>query len=167
MAAGKSFLNLFAYTGSATAYAIDGGAKATTSVDISANYLDWAQRNLDLNGFGGVHHQMVREDVMEWVDSPVRQHGGFDLIFLDPPTFSRSKRMQTEFEVQRDHPALIASAARLLAEDGVLIFSTNFRKFKLQNERLGQLHIEDITRKTVPRDFERRPKIHQCWKITK
>ena len=122
LAAGKSFLNLFAYTGSATAYAIDGGARATTSVDISSNYLDWAKRNLDLNGFGGIHHQLVREDVMEWVDSPVRQPGGFGLIFLDPPTFSRSKRMQTEFEVQLDHPALFASAGRLLEEDGVLIF---------------------------------------------
>ena len=167
LAAGKSFLNLFSYTGSATAYAIDGGARATTSVDISSTYLDWAQRNLDLNGFAGVHHQLVREDVMEWIDSPVRQPGGFDLVFLDPPTFSRSKRMQTEFEVQRDHPALIISAARLLEDRGVLLFSTNFRKFKLQAERLGGLNIEDITRKTVPRDFARRPKIHQCWKITK
>ena len=97
----------------------------------------------------------------------MRQPGGYGLIFLDPPTFSRSKRMQTEFEEQRDHPALIASAGRLLEEDGVLIFSTNFRKFKLQEERLAGFQIEEITRKTVPRDFERRPKIHQCWKITK
>ena len=165
LAGGKRFLNLFSYTGSATACAIAGGATATTSVDISATYLDWARRNLDLNGFRGARHQLVRDDAQAWLGSPVRQPNSFDLIFLDPPTFSRSKRMQTELEVQRDHPALIAAAMRLLSPGGELLFSTNFRKFRLQRERLGAFAVEEITRQTVPRDFERRPKIHQCWRV--
>ena len=167
LAAGKRFLNLFSYTGSATVYAIKGGATATTSVDISGPYLEWARRNLALNGLGGVQHQLVREDVMEWIDSPVREEGSFGLIFLDPPTYSRSKRMQTNLDIQRDHPALIRSAARLLQPGGVLLFSTNYRKFSLQTERLTGLQVEEITRKTIPRDFARTPKIHQCWKIAR
>ena len=107
----------------------------------------------------------MRDDAQAWLGSPVRQPNSFDLIFLDPPTFSRSKRMQTELEVQRDHPALIAAAMRLLSPGGELLLATNFRKFRLQRERLGAFAVEEITRQTVPRDFERRPKIHQCWRV--
>jgi 23S rRNA (guanine2445-N2)-methyltransferase / 23S rRNA (guanine2069-N7)-methyltransferase len=163
MAAGKSFLNLFAYTGAATVYAAAGGARATTTVDLSSVYLDWAKRNLALNGFSGPQHEFVRADCLEWLQ---RERRRFDLIFLDPPTFSTSKRMDATFDVQRDHVPLLQAAAGLLAADGVLIFSNNNRRFKMDREALPELEIEDISRRTIPRDFERNPRIHNCWRIT-
>jgi 23S rRNA (guanine2445-N2)-methyltransferase / 23S rRNA (guanine2069-N7)-methyltransferase len=163
LAAGKHFLNLFAYTGAATVYAAAGGARATTTVDLSQVYLDWAQRNLALNGFSGAQHEFVRADCLEWLQ---RERRRFDLIFLDPPTFSTSKRMDATFDVQRDHGPLLRAAAGLLAPGGVLIFSNNNRRFKMDREALPELLIEEITRQTLPRDFERNPRIHNCWRIT-
>ncbi len=159
---GKCFLNLFAYTGTATVYAAAGGARSTTTVDLSPVYLDWAKRNLALNGFSGPQHEFVRADCLEWLQ---RERRRFDLVFLDPPTFSTSKRMEATFDVQRDHVPLLRTAATLLAPDGVLIFSNNNRRFKMDHEALPELQIEDISRRTIPRDFERNPRIHNCWRI--
>jgi len=163
MAPGRRFLNLFAYTGTATLYAAAGGARSTTTVDLSSTYLEWAQRNLTLNGFPAERHEFVRADCLEWLQ---RQRRQFDLIFLDPPTFSTSKRMQETFDVQRDHVPLLRAAARLLAPGGLLVFSNNNRRFRIDLEALPELQIEEITKQTIPRDFQRNPRIHNCWKIT-
>ncbi|MCR4331982.1 MAG: bifunctional 23S rRNA (guanine(2069)-N(7))-methyltransferase RlmK/23S rRNA (guanine(2445)-N(2))-methyltransferase RlmL [Sulfuricaulis sp.] len=165
LAKGKHFLNLFGYTGTATVHAGLGGAASTTTVDMSYTYLDWAQRNFELNGMRGKNHELVQADVLVWLkQNHARRYG---LIFLDPPTFSRSKRMDDMFDVQRDHVALIADAAALLEPDGILVFSTNLRRFKIDREALSPLTAEDITRKTIPQDFERNPKIHQCFRISR
>lgn len=164
MAAGKRFLNLFCYTGAATVYAALGGARATVSVDLSATYLEWAGRNLDLNGIRGAKHRLEQADCREWIS---RCKDRFDLIFLDPPTFSNSKRMRGTFDVQRDHAGLINDTAKLLAPGGTLIFSTNRLKFKMESGALAGLLAEDITEKTIPRDFERNRRVHSCWKIVR
>jgi 23S rRNA (guanine2445-N2)-methyltransferase / 23S rRNA (guanine2069-N7)-methyltransferase len=167
LAKGRRFLNLFAYTGTASVYAALGGASATTTVDMSNTYLDWARRNLELNGIRGPRHELLRADCTEWLAQAQREGRRYGLIFLDPPTFSNSKFMAESFDVQRDHVALIQGAAALLEADGVLIFSNNFRRFRLDTAALAGLHlaVEDISRATLPRDFERNPKIHRCWKI--
>ncbi len=164
LAAGKRFLNLFAYSGAASVHAALGGATSTLTVDMSQTYLDWAKKNLALNGFSEGSHQVLRADCLEWLG---RGKGEFDLIFLDPPTFSNSKRMDGTFDVQRDHVDLLRKTAARLAEGGLLIFSNNNRRFKMDIEALPELVIEDISRKTIPRDFERNPRIHNCWKISK
>ena len=164
LAAGKRFLNLFGYTGAATVHAVLGGAARTTTVDSSVTYLDWARRNLELNGFHSPRHELIRADCRQWL---IWTHDRYDLIFLDPPTFSNSKRLEGTFDVQRDHVELIRQTLRLLAPDGVLIFSTNARKFRLDTEALSDLHIEDWSLRTLPPDFARDPKIHQCWRLTR
>ncbi len=162
----KRFLNLFAYTGSATVHAAVGGAKSTTTVDMSNTYLQWAKNNLALNPNAG-EHEFVQADCLEWLanqaSQPESQH--YDLIFLDPPTFSNSKRMDDVFDIQIDHVQLIKNAVSLLTPEGVLYFSTNFRRFKIDNEALSEYDVHDITAKTIPEDFSRNPKIHYCWKI--
>ena len=163
MSKGKSFLNLFGYTGTATVHAAKGGAVSTSTVDMSKTYIDWAKKNLALNGFTGPNHEFIQADCLEWLASEKRR---FDLIFLDPPTFSNSKRMDETFDVQRDHVELLRMAAKLLNRGGDLIFSNNNRKFKMDIDSLSDLKIEDITQKTIPKDFERNPRIHNCWKIT-
>lgn len=165
-ALGKRFLNLFAYTGAATVHAAVGGAASTTTVDMSHTYLNWAKNNLALNNVAG-QHTFIQADCVEWLAKEAghpycRQ---FDLIFLDPPTFSNSKRMDAVFDVQTDHVRLIHQAARLLAPGGVLYFSTNFRRFKLDGDALSDLHIDDISAATIPEDFARNARIHYCWKI--
>jgi 23S rRNA (guanine2445-N2)-methyltransferase / 23S rRNA (guanine2069-N7)-methyltransferase len=162
-ARGRRFLNLFCYTGAATVCAAAGGAVSTTSVDLSRTYLDWARRNLDINGFRGDAHRLVQEDCLAWLaeDDGAR----YDLAFLDPPTFSRSKRMARDFDVQRDHVPLVRQAVGRLAPDGLLLFSTNFRKFRLDAEGLAGLAVRDITRRTIPRDFARDARIHHCFEI--
>jgi 23S rRNA (guanine2445-N2)-methyltransferase / 23S rRNA (guanine2069-N7)-methyltransferase len=162
---GGRFLNLFAYTGTASVYAAAGGAASTTTVDMSSVYLDWARRNMMLNGFAeGRAHRFVRADCLAWLATPRPER--FHLIFMDPPTFSNSKRMgEHTFEVQRDHADLIQAAARLLARNGVLLFSNNFRHFKMNRHRLAGLTVEDITHATIPPDFQRNPRIHTCWRI--
>ena len=164
LAPGRRFLNLFGYTGAATVHAAKGGAVCTTTVDMSKTYLDWARRNLALNGIEGRAHELIQADCTQWL-AEQRGRRGYGLIFLDPPTFSNSKRMQESFDVQRDHVALIQAAVDLLEPDGVLIFSNNARKFKMDMAALDGLAIEDITRATLPRDFERNPRIHNCWRI--
>ncbi len=164
LAEDKHFLNLFAYTGTATVHAAVGGARSTTTVDMSHTYLDWARRNLELNDIKGYRHELVQADCLAWLeDEADRGELKFDLIFLDPPTFSNSKRMGDVFDVQKDHVVLLRKTASLLKPDGVLIFSTNFRKFKLALEILEDFAVEDISAKTIPKDFERNPRIHYCW----
>jgi 23S rRNA (guanine2445-N2)-methyltransferase / 23S rRNA (guanine2069-N7)-methyltransferase len=167
LATRKRFLNLFAYTGSATVYAAAGGARATTTVDMSATYLDWAQENLAVNGVSGAQHEFIQADCISWLKTAVAERRTFDLIFLDPPTFSNSKRMDDILDVQRDHAALIDRCMALLAPAGLLVFSTNAQKFKLDPGIAGQYALRDITRATLPKDFERNPKIHQCYELEK
>ena len=162
LAKGKRFLNLFCYTGVATVHAAAGGASSTTSVDMSRTYVDWAKRNLAINGLRG-EHAFVQEDCLAWLAEG--SGGPWDLIFLDPPTFSNSKRMDREFDVQRDHVDLIQATLKRLAPGGLLLFSTNFRKFKLDREALAGLEIRDITKGTVPFDFSRDAKVHACFEI--
>jgi 23S rRNA (guanine2445-N2)-methyltransferase / 23S rRNA (guanine2069-N7)-methyltransferase len=169
MAKGKRFLNLFAYTGSASVYAASGGALSTTTVDMSNTYIDWAKRNMAINHFAGPEHVFERDDVLNWLHeqsarTPRRQ---FDLIFVDPPTFSRSKRMEDSFEVQRDHVKLLESVATLLAPGGAIVFSNNYTRFKLDMHGMREFAVEDISRATLPKDFERNPKIHQCFLISR
>lgn len=161
-AAGRRFLNLFGYTGAATVHAALGGAISTTTVDLSATYLDWARRNLELNGICGPRHQLIQMDCRQWL---VWARERYELIFVDPPTFSNSKRLEHDFDVQRDHVELLRQALRLLTPDGTLVFSTNHRRFRLDRESLAEVQIEDWSRKTLPLDFARDPKIHQCWAL--
>ncbi len=165
LATGRDFLNLFAYTGSASVYAAAGGAKSTTTIDMSRTYLEWAGRNLRLNGFSGSSHGLIRADCLEWLERAQKKRARYGLIFLDPPSFSRSKRMQGTLDIQRDHVALIKQVSKLLTPDGVLIFSNNLRRFRMDRAALDTLEIEDISQATLPPDFERNPRIHNCWRI--
>ncbi|MDI6900705.1 MAG: bifunctional 23S rRNA (guanine(2069)-N(7))-methyltransferase RlmK/23S rRNA (guanine(2445)-N(2))-methyltransferase RlmL [Anaerosomatales bacterium] len=170
-AAGTRFCNLFAYTGTASVYAAAGGAASTTTVDLSATYIDWAERNLTLNGFvRSEEHRLVRADVLAWVaeegERIVRgEVDAYDLVFCDPPSFSNSKRMDATFDVQRDHAALLTATAGLLARDGLIVFSTNRRGFALDRAALTGLDAEDITAATIPPDFERNPQVHACFLV--
>jgi len=163
---GKHFLNLFAYTGTATVYAAKGGAISTTTVDMSNTYLKWASNNLILNGIQGNQHQLIQANCLEWLNKNQAQ-ARYELIFLDPPSFSSSKRMTSTFDVQRDHVQLINNTVKLLEPDGILIFSNNRRHFKMESATLPGLKVENITRTTLPKDFTRNPHIHNCWKITR
>jgi len=163
----KHFLNLFAYTGTASVHAAIGGASSTTTVDMSNTYLDWAQRNMELNK-NHSSNRFIRADCIEWLKTEANKtelEKTYDLIFLDPPTFSNSKRMENNLSIQEDHVELIKHAAKLLSSDGILYFSTNFRRFKLDIESLSDLKIKDITALTIPEDFSRTPRIHYCWEI--
>ncbi|MCP5328929.1 MAG: bifunctional 23S rRNA (guanine(2069)-N(7))-methyltransferase RlmK/23S rRNA (guanine(2445)-N(2))-methyltransferase RlmL [Sinobacteraceae bacterium] len=164
-AAGRRFLNLFAYTGTATVYAAAGGARSTTTVDLSHTYLDWAQRNLAQNGLAGAAHRFVQADVREWLHAAAARGERYDLVFCDPPTFSNSKRMEGVFDVQRDHVALLQAVLKLLAPGGLLVFSTNAQKFRLDPVLAGTASVRDISRVTLPPDFARNPRIHQCFEI--
>lgn len=164
-AAGTDFLNLFCYTGSATVYAAAGGARSSVSVDLSNTYLDWAHENLLLNGFGGSEHELHRADCLQFLESRAAAGPAFDLIFLDPPTFSNSKRMQGVLDVQRDHVGMIRRAMRLLRPAGRLVFSTNYTRFKIDSAALADLAVEDISADTIPKDFERSARIHRCYVI--
>lgn len=164
MAKGKTFLNLFAYTGAATIHAALNGAKSTTTVDMSNTYLNWAEQNLELNGLSGRSHRLFQADCLQWL-AECRER--FELIFVDPPTFSNSKRMEESWDVQRDHIKLLARLKRILTADGIIIFSNNKRGFKMDVDGLAELGLsaENISRKTLPPDFERNPQIHNCWVI--
>jgi 23S rRNA (guanine2445-N2)-methyltransferase / 23S rRNA (guanine2069-N7)-methyltransferase len=160
------FLNLFCYTGSATVYAAAGGARSSASVDLSNTYLDWAHENLLLNGFGDTRHELYRADCLEWLMEEEQKGARFDLIFLDPPTFSNSKRMDGVLDVQRDHVGMIRRSLKLLRPAGRLVFSTNYTRFKLDTEALADLAVLDISAETIPRDFERHARIHRCFSVT-
>jgi 23S rRNA (guanine2445-N2)-methyltransferase / 23S rRNA (guanine2069-N7)-methyltransferase len=160
LAKGRRFLNLFAYTATASVYAAAGGARDTTSVDLSGTYLDWASRNLALNGFAGTKHRLMQSDAVNFLQNS-RDH--FGLIYVDPPTFSNSKRAD-DFDVQRDHVKLLLACADRLTSDGMIVFSNNFRRFTLDREALeSRLAIENWGAGSIPFDFSRRANIHDCW----
>ncbi len=164
----KRFLNLFAYTGTATCYAADGGAKNTTTVDLSRTYLDWAERNMERNGFTGREHEFVQADVVRWVTEQRHTYNRWDLVFCDPPTFSNSKRMGKDvFDVQRDHAELLIGISRLLTANGVCLFSCNLRGFEPDVEKLARAGVEihDVTEGTIPEDFKRNAKIHHVYLV--
>lgn len=165
MAQGKDFLNLFAYTGSGTVHAACGGAKSTTTVDMSNTYLEWAKENMKLNGQVGRQHRFEQADCLQWLEKSTAQ---FDLIFIDPPTFSNSKRMEQSFDVQRDHIQLMKNLKRLLRSGGTIVFSNNKRHFKMDLESLADLGLQanNISHQTLPMDFSRNKHIHNCWVIT-
>ncbi len=164
LAAGRRFLNLFCYTGSFSVYAAAGGAKTSTSVDLSNTYLDWARRNFELNGIDAGRHRLVQADARRFVRDEAAAGQRYDLIVLDPPSFSNSKRMHGVLDVQRDHVALIRDCVDILAPAGELLFSTNLRSFRLDAAALAGLKNADISAQTVPPDFRNR-KIHKCWRI--
>ena len=156
-ARGRRFLNLFAYTGSFTVYAAKGGAISTTTVDLSNTYLEWAKRNFDLNEI--FNNNNIRSDVNVFLEECRSE---YDLIVLDPPTFSNSKKMTGTFDVQRDHGEMIHSCMKLLAPGGELFFSNNLKSFKLDEESLSGFDYSEISSQTVPEDFRNR-KIHRAW----
>jgi 23S rRNA G2069 N7-methylase RlmK/C1962 C5-methylase RlmI len=165
-AAGKRFLNLFAYTGSFSVYAA-AGAASTTTVDKSSTYTDWARENLQLNGFSGPAHRIIRGDIREFIDglSPLDM---WDLAVVDPPTFSNTKGLEVDWDVQRDHAELLQRLAPHIAPGGSVYFSTNFRRFKLDEQSLtaAGYKIRDITRQTIPEDF-RNERTHKCWVLVR
>lgn len=173
-AGSKRFLNLFAYTGTATCYAADGGAKHTTTVDLSRPSLEWAKRNMARNGFVGREHEFVQADVLEWISEQRHTANRWDLVFCDVPTFSNSQRMRKgSFDVQRDHVELLIGVSRLLtrgrdgSQGGTCVFSCNLRTFKPDVEALAKagVAIEDITAKTIPDDFARNQRVHHCYVV--
>jgi 23S rRNA (guanine2445-N2)-methyltransferase / 23S rRNA (guanine2069-N7)-methyltransferase len=161
-AEGKDFLNLFCYTGSATVHAALGAARSTTSVDLSNTYLGWLRKNLAHNGLDERGNTLVRANCMQWLQ---QAQGSYDLVLLDPPSFSNSSAMAESFDIQRDHPGLVRAAMAVLRPGGRLYFSNNRRGFKLDPALGREFQCEDITRSTLDPDFERNPKIHCCWSI--
>ncbi|XOF34814.1 MAG: bifunctional 23S rRNA (guanine(2069)-N(7))-methyltransferase RlmK/23S rRNA (guanine(2445)-N(2))-methyltransferase RlmL [Candidatus Electrothrix sp. YB6] len=163
LAEGRTFLNLFAYTGSATVYAAKGGAVSTMTVDLSEKYLTRAQANLSLNGYGGPLHRFSEADCLQWLKTCRERYG---VIFVDPPTFANARHKGMLFDVQENHGELLRLAMRCLAREGILIFSTNSRKFRLDSVLEEEFEIREITDRTLPRDFqERGNKIHRCWQF--
>jgi 23S rRNA (guanine2445-N2)-methyltransferase / 23S rRNA (guanine2069-N7)-methyltransferase len=158
----KSFLNLFCYTATASVYAAFAGAKDSVSVDLSPTYVHWARKNMALNGFSSTSNQVIESDCVQWLRENKRK---FDVILLDPPTFSNSKRTNTILDIQENHVELIKLTLRSLKQNGLLIFSTNFRKFKLDQEALADFKMEEISDKTFDPDFQRDKKMHYCWLI--
>ncbi|KGA62687.1 bifunctional 23S rRNA (guanine(2069)-N(7))-methyltransferase RlmK/23S rRNA (guanine(2445)-N(2))-methyltransferase RlmL [Yersinia pseudotuberculosis] len=165
MSQGKDFLNLFAYTGTASVHAGLGGARSTTTVDMSRTYLEWAEKNLRANGLTGQQHRLIQADCLSWLSNTDEQ---FDVIFIDPPTFSNSKRMETTFDVQRDHLVLMKELKRLLRRKGTIMFSNNKRGFQMDLAGIAALGLEakEITALTQSEDFARNRQIHNCWLVT-
>lgn len=179
---GKKVLNLFCYTGSFSVYAAQGNAKEVESVDLSKTYLDWAKENMKMNEFTNEKkYFFTRDDVFNFLNrvnaenqknQNAKSENFFDIIILDPPTFSNSKRTENTLDINKDWPVLIAKCLKILKANGILYFSTNSRKLNFKTELLSEtvnlnnLQIEDITLKTIPEDF-RNSKIHRAWKITK
>ncbi|NUO74888.1 MAG: bifunctional 23S rRNA (guanine(2069)-N(7))-methyltransferase RlmK/23S rRNA (guanine(2445)-N(2))-methyltransferase RlmL [Lysobacter sp.] len=161
-ARGRRFLNLFGYTGAATVHAAVGGAAQTTTVDLSATYLQWCADNLRENGIGGNDHRLVQADAVAWLEA---DRGRYDLIFCDPPTFSNSARAD-DFDIQREHVRLLRAAVARLADNGTLYFSNNFRRFRLDQEAVAQFaDCREISAETIPPDFARDARIHRCWQL--
>ena len=165
LAPGRRVLNLFCYTGSFSVYAAGNQAASTTSVDLSKTYLDWARRNFELNRLDFGRNRLVQADVVRFLEEERESRDRYELIVLDPPSFSNSKRMQGVLDVQRDHVALVRGCLALLSPGGELLFSTNLRSFKLDADALADVTMTEISAQTVPPDFRNR-RIHRCWRIT-
>ena len=164
-AGGKRFINIFGYTGTFSVYAAAGGACATTTVDLSSGYLEWAKRNMALNGFSGSEHAYVRDDALAFLEHHPNRPA-YDLAVVDPPTFSNSKRMETFWDIQRGHVGLLNRVLELMSPGGVIFFSTNFRRFKLEADAVAAGAIREISAQTVPADFRNR-RIHRAWRIVR
>jgi len=163
-AAGKDVLNLFAYTGAFSVHAAAGGARSTTTVDMSQTYLDWARDNFAANGLLGDAHHFVRADILQWLEPPTDLR--WDLAIVDPPTFSNSKKMRGAFDVQRDHVPLLTAVIARMRPGGVVYFSTNHRRFKLDEAALAPVaRLEELSALSVPFDFRDR-KIHRSWRLS-
>jgi 23S rRNA (guanine2445-N2)-methyltransferase / 23S rRNA (guanine2069-N7)-methyltransferase len=163
-------LNLFAYTGTASVYMAAGNAASVTTVDLSNTYIEWAERNMKRNRFKADRYRSVQADALKWVEEHRHDAEKYGLIFADPPTFSNSARMGSRtWDVKRDHAELLIALSRMLAPDGVVVFSCNLRGFKLDSALLekAKVRIEDITASTIPPDFERNRKIHHCYLVTR
>lgn len=162
---GKKVLNLFAYTGSFSVYAASGNAEEVVSVDLSKTYLGWAERNMNLNGFSDPDkYKFVHADVKQWLKTIPPDH--FDLVIMDPPTFSNSKRMEDILDIQRDHPVMLNDCLEGLKKNGRILFSTNFRKFILETDKIKAASVRDITKQSTPFDFNGRL-FRLCYEITK
>ena len=162
---GKRFLNLFGYTGAFTVYAAAGGAKSTVTVDLSNTYLEWAQRNMRLNDLAGPSHRFVSSDAMSFL-AALPEVPCYDLAVVDPPTFSNSKKTESVWDVQRDHAGLLNRLLGRMVPGGIIVFSTNFRRFKLAEAELRDAEVREISRQTVPEDYRNR-RIHRCWRIVR
>ena len=168
LASGKRVLNLFGYTGSFSVYAAAGGAARTVTLDLSSTYLDWAGRNFSLNNLDPRQHVRIRTEVLSYLQNPrsvPAAAGPFDLIVLDPPTFSNSKKMAGTLDVLRDHPWLIERSLRLLAPGGGILFSCNHHRFSLRADEVKAAHFVDLSAQTLPRDFHD-PRTHRCFLIS-
>lgn len=165
LAKGKRVLNLFAYTCSFSVHAAMKGAAFTKSVDLSNTYTDWGIDNFNINSMNMRTNPVIREDCMKFLEEEVLANEKYDIIVIDPPTISRSKKMETLFDVQIDYPFLIKKSLELLSEGGVIFFSTNSKKFTFDAALFPNCRIQDISQKTIPEDFHQK-KIHQCWKIS-
>jgi 23S rRNA (guanine2445-N2)-methyltransferase / 23S rRNA (guanine2069-N7)-methyltransferase len=171
LANNRSFLNLFAYTGSVTVYAAAGGARKTTTVDMSNTYLNWARENMAINGYAAsfspsARHSLVRADCLQWIAQAIMEKQKYQLVFIDPPTFSNSSKMSETLDIKRDHAVLLKDCFELLTDDGLIVFSTNARSFKLDDGLSNICHVRNLTTKTTTEDFRRKPQ-HQCWCLTK
>ena len=169
LAAGKRVLNLFAYTGSFSVYAAAGGARSSVTMDLSTTYLDWAGRNFALNRLDPRQHIRIRAEALSYLREPrsiPAAAGPFDLIVLDPPTFSNSKKMTGTLDVLRDHPLLIQQSLALLAPGGAILFSCNHRRFSLRGEEIPGARFHDLSAQTLPRDFHD-PRTHRCFLVTR
>ncbi|NWN90794.1 bifunctional 23S rRNA (guanine(2069)-N(7))-methyltransferase RlmK/23S rRNA (guanine(2445)-N(2))-methyltransferase RlmL [Marinobacter adhaerens] len=162
---GKRFLNLFCYTGAATVHAVAGGASRSLSLDLSNTYVSWARDNLALNHADPRRHSVEQEDCLAWLAAKPAPDQVYDLIFMDPPTFSNSARMAGVLDIQKDHGKLIRQAMARLSSDGLLIFSNNFRRFRLEEALLSEFEVEEVSRSTLDKDFQRNTRIHRCWHI--
>ncbi|MDR3623642.1 MAG: class I SAM-dependent methyltransferase [Chlamydiales bacterium] len=163
---GKRLLNLFAYTCSFSVHAAIKGALFTKSVDMSNTYTEWGKENFLLNGLSLKNNQVVRSDCLKFVDEEAHLQAKYDVIIIDPPTLSRSKKMEEMFDLQVDYVPLLLKALKLLANGGVLFFSTNSRRFNFEESHFPGYTIKDISYKTLPKDFQD-PKIHRCWTLIK
>ncbi len=165
MAKNKDFLNLFSYTCTASVHAAMGGARSTTSVDMSTTYLNWGRKNLTLNGLPEANHEFIQADCLQWLKTAQKDSKRYDIIFMDPPSFSNSKRMDGVLDVQRDHVELIRQCMAILRPGGKLIFSNNYKRFKIERDALNEFDILDVSEQSLPKDFARNAKIHQCYII--
>lgn len=162
---GKRFLNLFCYTGAATVHAVAGGASRSLSLDLSKTYVNWARDNLALNSADPRRHTVEQTDCLAWLAAKPAPDQVYDLIFMDPPTFSNSARMAGVLDIQKDHGTLIRQAMARLSSDGLLIFSNNFRRFRLDEALLSEFEVEEVSSRTLDKDFQRNTRIHRCWHI--
>lgn len=164
-AMGKNVLNLFAYTGSFSVYAAEGGAETIDTVDLSGNYNRWAMKNFDLNGFTDKKYTFTASDTAVWLSKARNGNKKYDIIIVDPPTFSNSRKMEGTFDIQRDYASLLKACLIILTKDGYIIFSTNFTKFHFDPGRFQNINSKDITNTTIDEDFSKKRKPHRCWII--